>query len=179
MYFYGCEIKIIKGDITRQATSAIVNAANSALIGGGGVDGAIHKAAGDELPTALRKIGSCPTGTACITEGFRLKSKYIIHTVGPIYHGGNDNEAELLKSAYVSSLALANDHYLHSISFPAISTGVYRFPKQQAARIAISTTLKYLKEKNKSLKEIVFVLFDEEQYQLYVDLLNELKEQVK
>jgi O-acetyl-ADP-ribose deacetylase (regulator of RNase III) len=179
MYIYGCEIKIIKGDITLQETSAIVNAANSALIGGGGVDGAIHKAAGSNLPMALRKIGSCPTGTACMTQGFNLKSKYIIHTVGPIYQGGNNNESVLLKSAYISSLKLANEHSLESISFPAISTGVYRFPKAQAASIAISTALEYLKEANKSLKEIVFVLFDEEQYQLYIDILNELKERVE
>lgn len=179
MFIYGCDIKIIKGDITLQTTSAIVNAANSALIGGGGVDGAIHRAAGNQLSKALREIGSCPTGTTCITKGFNLKSEYIIHTVGPIYRDGNSNEAQLLTNAYKSSLALANEYHLQSVSFPAISTGVYHFPKEQAVKIALSVTLNYLKEENKSLKEIIFVLFDEEQYQLYIHTLNELKELVK
>ena len=133
------EIQILEGDITRLDVDAIVNAANSSLLGGGGVDGAIHRAAGAELLTACRPLGGCPTGKARITPGFRLKARWIIHTVGPVWHGGEQNEPELLQACYENSFALALENSARSIAFPAISTGVYRFPKEVAAEIALES----------------------------------------
>ena len=133
------EIQIVQGDITRLDVDAIVNAANSSLLGGGGVDGAIHRAAGAELLAACRSVGGCPTGEARITPGFKLKASWVIHTVGPVWHGGDQHESELLRACYENSFALALDNNVRSIAFPAISTGVYHFPKQVAATIALES----------------------------------------
>jgi O-acetyl-ADP-ribose deacetylase len=154
-------IEAISGDITRLDVDAIVNAANELLLGGGGVDGAIHRAAGPELLAECRKIGGCPTGEARITRGYRLKARHVIHTVGPVWRGGGAGEAELLARCYRSSLALAAAHKLRQIAFPAISTGVYGFPKQQAAAIAVEETRRFL-AKEPMIERVVFVCFDDE-----------------
>ena len=137
-------IEIITADITKLEVDAIVNAANCSLLGGGGVDGAIHRAAGGELLEACRKFNGCKTGEARITPGFKLPAKFVIHTPGPVWHGGNHNEAEFLKNCYINSLALAKENLCRTIAFPCISTGVYHFPKEQAAQIAIETILNNL-----------------------------------
>lgn len=131
--------RVLQGDITSLDVDAIVNAANSSLLGGGGVDGAIHRAAGPELLVECRALGGCPTGEARITKGYNLLARHVIHTVGPVWKGGGQGESDLLASAYRNSLALARDHGLKTIAFPAISTGIYGFPADQAARIAIDT----------------------------------------
>jgi len=168
---------LMQGDITRQATDAIVNAANSGLMGGGGVDGAIHRAGGpaimDECRGIREKIGRLPAGQAVITTGGRLKAKYVIHTVGPVWHGGSSGEAETLASAYRESLKLAAEKGLKSISFPAISTGVYGYPMESAARIALETAIDFA-EQNNSLKEIDFLLYDDYSFKVYTDTLREL-----
>jgi len=169
------KVSIVQGDITRQATDAIVNAANPSLMGGGGVDGAIHRAGGPAILEECKKIvaqqGRLPTGKAVITTGGNLKSQYVIHTVGPIWHGGSRNEAEFLKSAYYECLKLATENKLASISFPSISTGAYGYPVAEAAKIAVSTVVSFLKEQATSLKDIVFVLFDSRTYQSYCSAL--------
>ena len=166
---------MIQGDITKQATDAIVNAANPSLMGGGGVDGAIHRAGGpailEECKEIVARQGRLPTGKAVITTGGNLKAHYVIHTVGPIWHGGTGNEAELLRSAYYECLKLAGDSKLGSISFPSISTGAYGYPVDEAAEIAVSTVVSFLKEQMTSLKEVVFVLFDSQAYQSYRSVL--------
>lgn len=163
-------IKLIKDDITKLNVEAIVNAANSRLVGGGGVDGAIHRAAGHELSEACRKVVGCPTGSSKITSGYKLPAKYIIHTVGPVWRGGNSNERQLLASCYKVSLKIAAQNNITSIAFPNISTGIYGFPKREAAEIAINTVSSFLK--NKQLpKQVFFVCFDEQNYALYNEIL--------
>jgi O-acetyl-ADP-ribose deacetylase len=132
-------LEAVQGDITTQGLDAIVNAANTTLLGGGGVDGAIHRAAGPELLEECRRIGGCPTGEARITRGYRLRARHVIHTVGPVWQGGTHGEPELLRRCYVNALRLAAEHGIQSLAFPSISTGAYRFPLEQAAKIAIST----------------------------------------
>ena len=164
---------ITKGDITTESTDAIVNAANSRLIGGGGVDGAIHRAGGPSIMQECRKIGSCPTGKAVITTAGNLKAKYVIHTVGPIYRGENKKIAELLKSAYLESLKLASSKKLKSISFPAISTGAYGYPIHEAAHNALQTTIEYLQELQ-DIELVRFVLFDQHTYEIFSEELHKL-----
>ncbi len=168
-------ISIIQGDITRQSTDAIVNAANSSLMGGGGVDGAIHRAGGpailEECKEIVARQGRLPTGQAVMTTGGNLPAKHVIHTVGPIWHGGNKGEAELLKSAYRESLKLAAENNLTSVSFPSISTGAYGYPVAQAAVTAITAVLELLRDKETSLKEVIFVLFDSRTYETYAAAL--------
>ncbi|SDC43352.1 O-acetyl-ADP-ribose deacetylase [Williamwhitmania taraxaci] len=164
-------IKVIKGDITRLDVDAIVNAANNTLLGGGGVDGAIHKAAGNELLEECRLLNGCNTGDAKYTKGYRLVAKYIIHTVGPVWQGGNSNEPELLASCYYRSLELAKSLDIKAIAFPNISTGVFGFPKIQAAEIALKTVKQFLQANPFLPIEITFVCFDDENYDLYHQLL--------
>jgi O-acetyl-ADP-ribose deacetylase (regulator of RNase III) len=151
-------IEIVQGDIVDQDVDAIVNAANSSLLGGGGVDGAIHRAAGPELLAECRTLGGCPTGEARITKGYRLKARHVIHTVGPVYHG-QPRDAELLASAYRSSLELASQHGVRSIAFPAISTGVYGYPREEATPIALQTVRDYLLA-HSEMEPVRFVLWD-------------------
>jgi O-acetyl-ADP-ribose deacetylase (regulator of RNase III) len=168
-------VSMIQGDITKQATDAIVNAANSSLMGGGGVDGAIHRAGGPAILEQCKQIvarqGRLPTGQAVITTGGNLKARYVIHTVGPIWHGGTGNEAELLRSAYYECLRLATENELASITFPSISTGAYGYPVDEAAKTAVATVVTFLKEQATSLKEVMFVLFDARTYQSYCSAL--------
>ena len=152
-------IQIIQGDITEQAVDAIVNAANCSLLGGGGVDGAIHRAAGPELLAECRTLNGCATGQAKITKGYRLPAKYVIHTPGPVWHGGSHREPELLASCYRSCLTLAREHGCKTVDFPSISTGVYHFPLEQAAEIAISTIAAFL-ETAPELQQVHMVCFD-------------------
>jgi O-acetyl-ADP-ribose deacetylase len=165
-------IKIITGDITKQETDAIVNAANTSLLGGGGVDGAIHNAAGPALLDECRELNGCKTGEAKITKGYNLKAKYVIHTVGPVWMGGEYEEEEKLANCYRNSLSLAVKNKIKTISFPSVSTGIYRFPVDKASRIALDEINKFLK-KEKSLKEVVMVCFDKKTYDEYISALNE------
>lgn len=162
-------ISIIQGDITQLQVDAIVNAANSGLRGGGGVDGAIHRAGGPAIMEACHKLGGCPTGEAVLTTGGNLKAKFVIHAVGPIWQGGNNNEKELLASAYRNSLNLAIENKITTIAFPNISTGIYGFPKDQAAKIALREVEKFL-EQDQTLQQVIFCCFDLENYELYKKL---------
>lgn len=166
-------IKLVFGDITKLDVDAIVNAANSSLMGGGGVDGAIHRAGGPAILDECRKIvalqGRCETGNAVITSGGNLPAKYVIHTVGPVWRGGNNNEANLLENAYSNSLRLAVENRVETIAFPNISSGVYGFQKEKAAKIAVETVTKFLSENNQ-IKQVYFVCFDQENYELYQKL---------
>jgi O-acetyl-ADP-ribose deacetylase (regulator of RNase III) len=162
-----------EGDITQQTTEAIVNAANSRLAGGGGVDGAIHRAGGPRIMEECRKIGSCPTGQAVITTGGNLKAKYVIHTVGPIYRGGTAGEAALLASAYRESMKLAQKKGLRSVAFPSLSTGAYGYPLDDAAEIALKTVIGFIRE-NPEFDRVGFVLFGKASYQAYEQALKKL-----
>jgi len=164
-------IQIQKGDITKLKVDAIVNAANTSLLGGGGVDGAIHRAAGPELLEFNKKLGGCKTGEAKISPGFKLPAKHIIHTVGPVWNGGKNNEDELLAGCYRNSLKLAVENEIKTIAFPAISTGVFRFPLERAAKIAVGEVTKFL-EKNESIEKVIFVCFDEETFNAYMQILS-------
>jgi O-acetyl-ADP-ribose deacetylase (regulator of RNase III) len=166
-------ISIIQGDITKQEVDAIVNAANSSLLGGGGVDGAIHRAAGPELLEECRGLGGCATGEAKITNGYGLPVRWVIHTVGPVWHGDTHNEDELLASCYRSSLGLAEQHAVKTIAFPAISTGVYSFPLERATRIAITEVKKFL-EGNSTVEKVVLVCFSEDDYRCYSNTFQEI-----
>lgn len=155
-------IKLVKGDITKiDYVDAIVNAANSSLLGGGGVDGAIHRAAGPELLSECRLLGGCKTGQAKLTKAYQLPCKYIIHTVGPVWNGGSHNEDGLLADCYRNSLALAAENGIRRIAFPSVSTGIYSFPVDRAAKIAIQTANEYLKENQELFDMVVWVLFDD------------------
>jgi len=172
------KLSVIQGDITKQATDAIVNAANSSLMGGGGVDGAIHRAGGpailEECKQIVSRQGRLPTGKAVITTGGNLKARFVIHTVGPVWHGGNRGEPELLASAYQESLKVAAENNLSSVSFPSISTGAYGYPVAEAAKVAISAVASLLKERVTSIKEVVFVLFDSATFESYSLVLGEI-----
>lgn len=164
-------ISIVIGDITKQETEAIVNAANTSLLGGGGVDGAIHRAAGPKLLEECRTLNGCQTGEAKITKGYNLKAKYVIHTVGPVWNGGKYNEEEKLANCYRNSLSLAVKNKISSISFPSISTGVYRFPIDKASEIALREINIFLK-KDKTIKSVVIVCFDKNTFDTYLSRFN-------
>lgn len=168
------KIELIKTDITTMEVDAIVNAANSSLLGGGGVDGAIHRKGGkailEECMDIRARQGKCPTGEAVITTAGELPSKYVIHTVGPVWNGGNGKEANLLQNCYVNSLRLAVNHQIRSIAFPNISTGIYKFPKELAAEIAVKAVRSF--EDSAHIDQLIFVCFDDENYNIYEQLLN-------
>jgi O-acetyl-ADP-ribose deacetylase (regulator of RNase III) len=167
-------IRVVQGDITRLEVEAVVNAANTSLLGGGGVDGAIHRAAGPELLEACRQIGGCPTGEARITPGFQLPARWVIHTVGPVWRGGEYNEDELLARCYRNSLALADEHDVQTIAFPAISTGAYRFPLERAARIAVREVSDYLGGET-AIREVLLVCYDSRTYQVFQQALERVR----
>lgn len=163
------KIRVCQGDITKLNVDAVVNAANCTLLGGGGVDGAIHRAAGPELLAACRKFNGCPTGEARITPGFHLPARFVIHTPGPVWHGGAHREAELLRNCYENSLKLAMENGCRSIAFPCISTGIYRFPMRNAAQIALDAVINW---KDERPGEVIFCCFSAEQTELYRELLS-------
>lgn len=169
------KIQIEICDITKLKVDAIVNAANAALLGGGGVDGAIHRAAGSQLLEECKKLNGCKTGEAKLTRGYNLPAKYVIHTVGPIWRGGNDNEELLLRNCYVNSLTLAVENNIRTIAFPAISTGVYGYPREAAANIAVQSVIVFLAS-NDSIEKVIFSCFDDHIYNLYKDNINARKE---
>lgn len=161
------KIELIKADITKIKAEAIVNAANKTLLGGGGVDGAIHRTAGPKLLLECALLKGCGTGQAKITKGYNLTAKYVIHVVGPVWHGGNSGEDALLASCYISALKLAKEHRIKTIAFPSISTGAYGFPKARAARIVFNAVTGYIKENPDVFEEIIFVLFSDDDLSLY------------
>lgn len=164
------KIELVRGDITRQSVDAIVNAANTSLLGGGGVDGAIHRAAGPELLEECRKLGGCPTGEARITRGYRLPARHVIHTVGPVWHGGAQDEDKLLRNCYQNSLQLAEKNGAKSVAFPSISTGAYHFPIERASRIAVDTVHEYLKG-SRGIERVVFVCYSQADLEVYLNQL--------
>ncbi len=166
-------LELVEGDITRQDVDAIVNAANTTLLGGGGVDGAIHRAGGPKILEECRQIGGCPTGEARLTSGGNLKARYVIHTVGPIYRGGSQREAELLASCYRESLKLASNKGIAAIAFPSISTGAYGYPLAEAALIALKTVMDYLSG-HPEIKLVRFALFGKTAFEAYEQALREL-----
>ncbi len=159
-------VELIQGDITKQKVDAIVNAANTTLLGGGGVDGAIHRAAGSELLEECRKLGGCPTGQAKITKGYKLPAKYVIHTVGPVWNEGRHGEDELLRNCYKNSLRLAAEHGIKTVAFPSISTGAYRFPIDRACEIAVETVKESLKDL-RGIEKVIFVCFSDHDTEVY------------
>ncbi len=165
------DIEIIQGDITEMAVDAIVNAANTSLLGGGGVDGAIHRAAGPELKQECKGLNGCETGAAKMTKGYQLPAKHVIHTVGPVWHGGGKNEEELLASCYRRSLELAQENHLETLAFPSISTGAYGFPIERASRIAVREVQEFLVHQ-KAVKKVIFVCFSGEDAEHYRQALN-------
>jgi O-acetyl-ADP-ribose deacetylase (regulator of RNase III) len=169
---------LTQGDITRQGVDAIVNAANSGLMGGGGVDGAIHRAGGpailEECRQIISRIGRLSAGKAVITTGGNLEAKYVIHTVGPVWHGGSRGESELLASAYGESLKLAAEHQLKTVAFPSISTGAYGYPVAEAARVALTTVMDFLRNETTSLENVLFVLYDFNTYSIYTEQLKKI-----
>ena len=165
------QIEIIKGDITKLEVDAIVNAANRSLLGGGGVDGAIHRAAGKELLAECRTLNGCETGQSKITKGYNLPSKFVIHTVGPVWYGGNKNERELLKSCYNTALNLAKENRIKTIAFPAISCGVYHFPLEEACNIATDTVREFI-IKNDCLEKVIFIDINDTIIEIYKRILN-------
>ncbi len=175
----GCTLELLKGDLTAESTDAIVNAANSSLLGGGGVDGAIHRAGGPAILEACRAIraarGPLPTGQAVITPGGELRARHVIHTVGPVWQGGDAGEEELLRSCYRSSLALAREHGLRRLSFPSISTGAYRYPVRPAARAALEAVSDELAAHPAALELVRFVLFDTSTLEAYLEALTKLR----
>ncbi|MBU0698465.1 MAG: O-acetyl-ADP-ribose deacetylase [Proteobacteria bacterium] len=166
-------IEIQQGDITRLKLDAIVNAANTSLLGGGGVDGAIHRAAGPELLAECRKIGGCPTGEARLTQGYNLPARYVIHTVGPVYTGKAE-DSRLLSLCYRNSLRLAVENHITSIAFPAISCGVYGYPIEEACKIAVDTTCEFLNT-NSTIQKVIFILFSSDSYDVYKNHLGQLR----
>ena len=166
-------LSLVEGDITKEETEAIVNAANSRLAGGGGVDGAIHRAGGPAIMEECRRIGGCPTGKAVITTGGSLKARYVIHAVGPIYRDGTKGETELLKSAYLECLKLASKNRIKSVAFPALSAGAYGYPLDEAARIALKTSIDYMKE-HPEIELVRFVLFGSDTYRVFEGELKKL-----
>lgn len=164
------KIQVVRGDITVQNVDAIVNAANNSLLGGGGVDGAIHRAAGPDLLEACKKLNGCRTGAARITPGFRLPARWVIHTVGPVWHGGTKGEPELLAGCYRACYELAEDHRLNSVAFPSISTGAYGYPIDAASAIALRETMSWL-EKNPGFEKVLFVCFDQANFNRYSQLV--------
>lgn len=167
------KIEIIKGDITKLKVDVIVNAANTTLLGGGGVDGAIHRASGPELLEECKKLGGCETGDAKITKGYKLQAKYVIHTVGPVWDGGKRKEDEKLASCYRKCLELALQHGLKTIAFPSISTGAYRYPVEKACKIALKETKEFL-SKNNLIEKVIFVCFNDDVYKVYLNTLEEM-----
>ena len=166
-------IELVQGDITRLAVDAIVNAANQSLLGGGGVDGAIHRAAGPQLLEECRSLGGCPTGEARITKGYNLPARHVIHTVGPVWHGGDRNEEQLLASCYRNSLQLAVENHLRSVAFPSISTGVYRFPIERASRIALRVIQDFI-DTEPSAPRVVVTCFSDDDLNVYQQAYQEL-----
>lgn len=164
------KLEAIQGDITKQEVDAIVNAANTTLLGGGGVDGAIHRAAGPELLEECRTLGGCLSGEAKITKGYKLRAKFVIHTVGPVWHGGGQKEDKLLRNCYENSLKLAAEHGLRTLAFPSISTGAYRFPIERAAKIAVET-VKDSVPKLGGIEKVIFVCFSREDLEVYQEVL--------
>ena len=165
-------LEAVQADITTLSVDAIVNAANTSLLGGGGVDGAIHRAAGPELLEECRVLNGCNTGDAKITKGYYLPAKFVIHTVGPVWHGGSNNEDELLQNCYLNSMKLALENDVKSIAFPSISTGVYRYPFERACRIAVNTVADFV-EVNESIEQVIFACFSDSDYEIYVRMLEE------
>ena len=167
-------LKVLVGDLTTQKVDSIVNAANNSLLGGGGVDGAIHRAAGPELLAECRTLGGCPTGEARITKGYKLAAKWVIHAVGPVWRDGRQGEDELLANCYRNSFALAEQHHIHTIAFPSISTGAYGFPMERAARIAVAETLRFL-DRSQLIEEVLHVCFGQGAYKIHAEVVKTVR----